>query len=271
MRNLPEIVDSHCHLDFSAFDQDRDEVLERAAEAGVTRLLTICTEIAKSEATIRIAERFENVFFALGTHPHKAHMEPCCGVEEIVAHASHPKMVAIGETGFDFHYSSKTASEQRASIAEHIEAARQTSLPVIFHSRDADFEIASLLATEMESGPFTGVMHCYSSGPDLAKLAINLGFYVSMSGIVTFRSAQSLRDIFSEVPLDRVLLETDAPYLAPPPHRGKRNEPSYVALIAKAGAEIFGVDYATFAQKTTENFDRLFPKCKAHYNATKAA
>ena len=267
MRNPPEIVDSHCHLDFPDFDGDRGEVLERAAAAGVARMLTICTEVSNSAATIEIAERYENVFFALGTHPHKAHAEPRFTIEDIVANAAHPKMVAVGETGLDFHYTSKTVAEQRISIVEHIEAARQTSLPIIFHARNADDEIAGILAAEMKNGPFTGVMHCYSSGPDLARLAVDLGLYLSMSGVVTFRSAQPLRDIFSEVPMERVLVETDSPYLAPPPHRGKRNEPSYVALTAQIGAEIFGVDYASFARQTTENFDCLFPKCKAFSEA----
>ena len=198
--------------------------------------------------------------FAVGVHPHYAASEPSVTVEELVGHAEHPKMVAIGESGLDYHYTSGTAAAQRSSLLVHIEASRRTGLPLIIHSRDADDDMCEILASEHRAGPFSCVMHCYSSGRRLAGLAIDLGFYISMSGIVTFRNAEELRSIFLSIPIGRLLVETDSPYLAPAPRRGKRNEPALVARIASECARLRGMAEDEFASNTTENFNRLFAK-----------
>lgn len=256
----PRITDSHCHLDFPDFDGQLDDIIARAAEAGVTRMVTICTKLKNEPAVRAIAETHAPVFYAAATHPMSAASEPMVSVDQLVALAAHPKFVAIGETGLDYHYTSESAEVQRQSLAIHIEAARQTGLPLIIHSRAADDDMARILAAESKAGSFGCVMHCFSSGPELARAALDLGFYLSMSGIAAFPKSQELRDIFAAAPVDRILLETDAPYLAPPPHRGKRNEPAYTAHTARIGAEIFAMDYAAFAARTQANFDRLFPK-----------
>lgn len=260
-RPMPQIVDSHCHLDFPDFADDLDGVIARANEAGVERMVTICTKLSAIAPVRAIAERYDPVFFAAGTHPMSVEKEPMVSVEELVALAAHPKMVGIGETGLDYYYTAESAKIQKQSLAIHIEAARQTSLPLIIHARAADDDMAAILQAEMAKAPFTCVMHCFSSGPALAKLALDLGFYLSMSGIATFKKSQEVRDIFAAAPVERILVETDAPYLAPMPHRGKRNEPAFTALTAQVGAEVMGMDYADFAAQTTANFDRLF--CKA--------
>ncbi len=257
---MPQIVDSHCHLDFPDFEEDLDGVIERANEAGVERMVTICTKLRQVDNVRSIAERFEPVFFAAGTHPMSAASEPMLSVEALVEVAGHPKMVGIGETGLDYYYTAETAEVQKQSLAIHIEAARQTSLPLIIHSRAADDDMAQLLQAQMANAPFTCVMHCFSSSPALAKVALDLGFYLSMSGIATFKNSQEVRDIFAAAPVERILVETDAPYLAPMPFRGKRNEPAYTAHTAKVGAEVMGMSYADFATQTTANFDRLFTK-----------
>ncbi|MCB1328130.1 MAG: TatD family hydrolase, partial [Maritimibacter sp.] len=184
-------------------------------------------------------------------------------VEDIVALAAHPKFVGIGETGLDYHYTAETKAAQQESLHLHIEAARQTGLPLIIHSRDADDDMARILAEEHAAGPYTCVMHCFSSGPDLARAALDLGFYLSMSGIAAFPKSTEVREIFAAAPIDRILVETDSPYLAPPPHRGKRNEPAFTADTARVGAEVFGLDYPDFAARTQSNFDRLFAKAAA--------
>ncbi len=188
--------------------------------------------------------------------------EPMATVEELVSIAAHPKMVGIGETGLDYHYTAESKELQKQSLRIHIEAARQTGLPLIIHSRDADEDMAHILTEEHATGAFGCVMHCYSSGPELAKQMLDLGFYLSMSGIATFPRSQDVRDIFAAAPVERILVETDAPYLAPPPYRGKRNEPAYVEKTARVGAEVFGMDYAAFATQTQANFDRLFSKAQ---------
>ncbi len=259
----PAIVDSHCHLDFPQFADDLEGVIERARAAGVTRMVTIATRRARLDANRAIAEAHEGVFLAGGMHPLHVHEEPPISVEELVAMAQHPKFVAIGETGLDYHYSMETKDLQAESLRVHIEAARQTGLPLIIHARDADDDMARILSGEYRAGPFSCVMHCFSSGRALAETALDLGFYLSMSGIVTFRKSEELREIFRDVPLDRILVETDAPYLAPVPHRGKRNEPAFTAHTARMGAEIKGVDYATFARATSANFERLFSRAAA--------
>ncbi|MEM8786953.1 MAG: TatD family hydrolase [Pseudomonadota bacterium] len=257
---LPDLVDSHCHLDFPDFQEDVAGVVARAASAGVNRMVTIATSLP-AEPTVRaIAEAHAPVFYAAGTHPMHVAEHPLAMVEALTALAAHPKCVGIGETGLDYHYTADTAARQKQSLAVHIEAARQTGLPLIIHARDADADIADILTAEYSAGAYTCVMHCFSSGPDLARTALDLGFYLSMSGIVTFKKSQDLRDIFAAAPLDRILVETDSPYLAPTPHRGKRNEPAYTAHTAAMGAQIFGLDSHAFAAATTANFDRLFAK-----------
>lgn len=261
----PVLVDSHCHLDFPDFADDRYRVIERANAAGVGRMVSICTSLSQFDAVAKIAEEHDSVFFAAGTHPHKASSDTLASVDDLIALSEHPKMVGIGETGLDYHYTQETAESQKRSLEVHIEAARQTGLPLIIHSRDADRDMAEILTSEYRNGPFDCVMHCYSSGSELARKALELDFYLSMSGIVSFRSGENLRKIFAAAPIDRVLIETDAPYLAPVPHRGKRNEPAFVADTAKVGAEIFGIPYVEFTARTTANFDRLF--CKAAVRA----
>lgn len=260
----PHITDSHCHLDFPDFEGQLDEVIARATEAGVARMVTICTKL-KNEPSVRaIAEAHAPVFYAAGTHPMSVAEEPMVSVEELVALAKHPKFVGIGETGLDYHYTAESAEVQKQSLLIHIEAARETGLPLIIHSRAADDDMAHILDTEMAKGAFTCVMHCFSSSAELAKATLEIGCYLSMSGIAAFPKSQELRDIFAAAPVDRILVETDSPYLAPPPYRGKRNEPSYTALTARIGAEVFGMDYAAFAAQTEANFDRLFWKVANH-------
>ncbi len=266
MSDLIEITDSHCHLDFDSFDAERDDVVARAVAAGVTRMVTICTKLRVEPQVRALAERYDPVFYAAGTHPMSVADEPMETVEALVALAQHPKMVGIGETGLDYHYTSESAEAQQQSLRIHIEAARQTGLPLIIHARDADEDIARILSEEYRNGAYTCVMHCFSSSAALAKAALELGFYLSMSGIAAFPKSQELRDIFAAAPADRILVETDAPYLAPPPYRGKRNEPSFVVHTAQVGAEVFGMEWAAFAAQTQANFDRLFWKV-AQYRA----
>lgn len=257
------LVDSHCHLDFPDFDGEQDALIERALDAGVTRMVTICTRL-KNEPQVRaIAEKYAPVYYAAGTHPMSAAEEPMATVDELVALARHPKFVGIGESGLDYHYTADSAEVQKQSLRVHIDAARETGLPLIIHARAADDDMAAILREGMDNGAYTCVMHCFSSGPELARAALDMGFYLSMSGIATFPKSQEVRDIFASAPLDRILVETDSPYLAPKPFRGKRNEPSYVAHTAQVGADVFGVDYDSFARATTENFDRLFTKAGA--------
>jgi len=254
------ITDSHCHLDFPDFDSERDDVIARAVEAGVHRMVTICTKLRQELQVRAIAEAYPEVFYAAGTHPMSAAAEPMASVEELMALAAHPKFVGIGESGLDYHYTAESAEVQQLSLRIHIMAARETGLPLIIHARDADDDMARILTEEYRNGAYSCVMHCFSSGPDLAKAALDLGFYLSMSGIAAFPKSQALRDIFASAPVDRILVETDAPYLAPPPYRGKRNEPSYTVHTAQKGAEVFGMDWADFAAQTEANFERLFTK-----------
>ncbi|MEO0912427.1 MAG: TatD family hydrolase [Pseudomonadota bacterium] len=260
MTALPQLVDSHCHLDFPDFDGEGAALVARARAAGVARMVTICTKLRAEPAVRAIAEAHEGVFYAAGTHPMSVAAEPMVRVEDLVALAAHPKFVGIGETGLDYHYTAESAEAQKESLRIHIEAARQTGLPLIIHARDADADMADILTEEHGRGAFGCVMHCFSSGAELARAALDLGFYLSMSGIVTFKKSQALRDIFAAAPLDRILVETDSPYLAPVPYRGKRNEPAYTAHTAAVGAEVMGVSAEAFAEATTANFDRLFAK-----------
>ena len=263
MSATAHITDSHCHLDFPQFEGELPDLIARAEARGVHRMVTICTKL-RSEPQVRaLAEAHDPVFYAAGTHPMSVANEPMATVEQLVALADHPKFVGIGETGLDYHYTADSKDEQQESLRVHIEAARQTGLPLIIHARDADDDMARILTEEHRADRFSCVMHCFSSGSDLADTALHLGFYLSMSGIAAFPKSQDLRDIFARAPLDRVLVETDSPYLAPPPNRGKRNEPAYVADTAAVGADVYGVTYDDFAAQTEANFNTLFAKVAA--------
>lgn len=264
MTDTPHITDSHCHLDFPELIAELPEVIERAAQAGVTRMVTICTKLANEPAVRAIAEAHAPVFYAAGTHPMSVASEPMATLEHLVSIAQHPKMVGIGETGLDYHYTAESAQMQQDSLRIHIAAARETGLPLIIHSRDADVDMAQILREEHAKGTYTCVMHCFSSSEALARAALDLGFYLSMSGITAFPKSQALRDIFAAAPPERILVETDSPYLAPPPHRGRRNEPAYTAHTARRAAETFGMDYAAFAALSEANFERLFTKAAAY-------
>lgn len=254
------IVDSHCHLDFPDFQKDLPEVLARAKAAGVTRMVAICTRLHEEPKVRAIVESDDAIVYAVGVHPLNVGEAPEPSVAEIAAFAAHPRMVAIGETGLDHHYDRWPHDLQDRVFRTHIAAARETGLPVIVHARDADEAVAKLMREEYEKGPYKAVMHCFSSGRPLAQAALEMGFYLSFSGVAAFKNAEPLREIFDEVPLERVLVETDAPYLAPPPHRGRRNEPAYAAITAKALAERRNMSLEAFAKATTENFHRLFSK-----------
>ena len=257
---LPNLTDSHCHLDFPDFDAERSAVIARALAAGVTRMVTICTRLRQEPQVRIIAESHPSVFYTAGTHPMSAAAEPMASVDQLVQIARHPKMIGIGETGLDYHYTADTKAVQQESLLIHIEAARQTSLPLIIHARAADDDMARILTAAYNAAPYSCVMHCFSSSAELAHTALDLGFYLSMSGIAAFPKSQGLRVIFAAAPLDRILLETDSPYLAPPPFRGRRNEPAYTAHTAAAGAAIYGLSVTDFAAQTSANFDRLFSK-----------
>jgi len=259
---MPQITDSHCHLDFPDFDTERDAVIKRAVDAGVHRMVTICTRLKNEPQVRQIAETYGPVFYAAGTHPMSAAEEPLTSVDELVRLSQHPKFVAIGETGLDYHYTADSKDIQKQSLVIHIQAAQRTGLPLIIHARDADQDMADILASEYRNAPYSCVMHCFSSSAELARAALDLGFYLSMSGIAAFPKSQDLRDIFAAAPIDRILVETDSPYLAPPPYRGKRNEPAYSVHTAVKGAEVFGLDIDAFARQLEENFDRLFTKAR---------
>jgi TatD DNase family protein len=254
------LVDSHCHLDFPDFADDLDGIIARAIEAGVGRMLTINTHLTRFSGVLAVAERFDNVWCTVGIHPHEAGTEPAAEVGRLVELSRHPKVVGFGETGLDYYYDKSPRERQRASFRTHIAAAREADLPVVIHTRDADEDTAAILAEEMGKGAFTGLIHCFSGGLQLAEKAIELGMYISVSGIITFKTADMLRDTIAAVPLDRLLVETDAPFLAPIPFRGKRNEPAYTAHTAAKLAEIKAVPTAEIERVTTDNFHRLFTK-----------
>ncbi|MDO7631859.1 MAG: TatD family hydrolase, partial [Loktanella sp.] len=244
------------------FDAERPEIIARAIEAGVERMVTSCTRLRNEPAVRAIAEANAAVFYAAGTHPMSAAEEPLATFDELVRMSKHPKFVGIGETGLDYHYTAESADIQKESLRIHIAAARETKLPLIIHARAADDDMARILAEEHANGAYSCVMHCFSSSPELGRAALDLGFYLSMSGIATFPKSQEVRDIFASAPIDRILVETDSPYLAPKPKRGRRNEPAYSVHTAAVGAEVFGMSYDDFAVQTTANFDRLFWKAK---------
>ena len=256
------LVDSHCHLDFDVFDDDRTETIARARDAGVSTMVTICTRVTRFDEIRAIAESDPNIWCSVGIHPHQAEEEPPVTVERLVELAAHPKVVGIGETGLDYYYDNSPRDVQQQSFRTHIAAARETGLPLIVHTRDADDDMADILEDEMEKGAYTGVLHCFSSGRHLAERALALGFYISLSGIVTFRNAEELRHIVSDVPPDRILVETDSPFLAPIPNRGKRNEPSFVVHTAARVAELKKLEKDELSMISTDNFFRLFNKAK---------
>jgi TatD DNase family protein len=253
------LIDSHCHLDFPDFADDLPGVIARAKAAGIDRMVTISTRVAKAETYREIAERYPEVFFTVGTHPHQAAEEPDTPLATIVGAVAHPRCIAVGEAGLDFFYDKSPRDVQERVFRTHIAAARESGLPLVIHARDADAEMIRILTEEHGRGRFDAVLHCFSSGRRLAEVGVELGFYVSFSGILTFKNSEEIRTIAREVvPRDRLLVETDAPFLAPAPHRGKRNEPAYVAHTARVLGETIGVGSEEIAEITTSNFDRLF-------------
>ena len=258
------LVDSHCHLDFPDFAEDMAGVLARAAAAGVAKMVTISTRVRRFDDIRRIAEDHDPVWCSVGTHCHHAAEEPEVTRDLLIRLSEHPKVVAIGEAGLDYHYDFSPREVQLAQFHEHIAAARETGLPLVIHSRQADDDMARVLEDETAGeGAFPHLLHCFSSGPELARRSLALGGHVSFSGILTFKKSEEVRAIAAEVPLDRLLVETDAPYLAPMPHRGKRCEPAHVAETAKVLAAVKGVSAEEIARLTTENFHRLFKKVEA--------
>jgi TatD DNase family protein len=258
--DLPAVIDSHCHLDFPDFADERDAVVARALSAGVERMVTISTRVKKFAQIIDIAEKYPSVFCSIGTHPHNAHEEIDVTAEQLTEISRHPKVVAIGEAGLDYFYDKSPREAQAQGFRTHIIAARETQLPLVIHAREADGDMAAILEEEMGKGAFPFILHCFSSGRRLAEIGVELGGYVSFSGILTFRNSEEIRAIAKDVPTGRLLVETDAPYLAPPPHRGKRNEPAYVVNTARVLAETRGVSEAEIRSQTTQNFYRLFSK-----------
>ena len=254
------LVDSHCHLDFPELAEDRAGVLARARAAGVGRMVTISTRVRRFDEIRAIAEAHDEVWCSVGTHPHNAAEEPDVTVDELVRLAGHPKVVAIGEAGLDYFYDHAPREAQAAGFRTHIAAARQTGLPLVIHARDADDDVAAILTEETGKGAFPFILHCFSSGRALAEAGVKLGGYVSFSGILTFRKSEELRAIARDLPRDRLLVETGAPYLAPAPFRGKTNEPAFVAHTAAVLAETLGVSADEIARITTDNFFRLFTK-----------
>ncbi|HEY4982284.1 MAG TPA: TatD family hydrolase [Pseudolabrys sp.] len=254
------LVDSHCHLDFPDFAAELDEVVARARAAGIGRLVTICTRVRKHAQVLAVAEKFPEIYCSVGTHPHNAHEELDIDAKALIALTKNPKVVAIGEVGLDYHYDNSPRDAQAQGLRQHIAAARETGLPLVIHAREADADMARILEDETGKGTFPAVLHCFTGGRDLAFKAIELGHYVSFTGILTFKNSAALRDIAAALPADRILVETDAPYLAPLPYRDKRNEPAYVVETAKVLADTCGVTADEIARQTTENFFRLFNK-----------
>ncbi|MRN44243.1 MULTISPECIES: TatD family hydrolase [unclassified Brucella] len=254
------LVDSHCHLDFADFELERDAVVQRALDAGIKRMVTISTRVRKFDAIRTLAETYEAVYCSVGTHPNNAHEELDITADDLVRLAEHPKVVAIGEAGLDYHYDYAPKEAQQQGFLAHIDAARRTQLPLVIHARSADADMAEILEKETEKGAFPFILHCFSSGRALAEKGIELGGYISFSGILTFKNSADIREVASIVPRDRLLVETDAPYLAPVPHRGKRNEPSFVQHTAAVLAETIGVSPEEIAAITSDNVFRLFSK-----------
>ena len=254
------LIDTHCHLDFPDFEAERDDIVARAHAAGVKQMITISTRVKKFPTILAIAEKYPSVFCSVGTHPHNADEELDVPVSELVELSKHPRVVAIGEAGLDYFYDNAPREAQAIGLRNHIAAARETGLPLVIHSRAADEDMAAILSEETGKGAFPFLLHCFSSGAELARIGVELGGYVSFSGILTFPKSKELREIAKTVPLERMLVETDAPYLAPKPYRGKRNEPAYVAHTAAVLAETVGASADEIARITTENAFRIFSK-----------
>lgn len=254
------LIDTHCHLDFPDFEAERDAIVARAHDAGVAQMVTISTRVRKFPQILAIAETYPTVFCSVGTHPHNADEELDVTVEELVRLAEHPRVVAIGEAGLDYFYDNAPREAQALGLRNHIAAARQTGLPLVIHSRSADEDMAAILTEETGKGAFPFLLHCFSSGAELARVGVELGGYISFSGILTFPKSEELRAIARTVPTERMLVETDAPYLAPKPFRGKRNEPAYVAHTASVLAETLGMTADEIATITTDNAFRVFSK-----------
>lgn len=257
------LVDSHCHLDFPDFAAERDDVVARARGAGVAAMLTISTKLSTFESVRAVAEHYDSVYCSVGVHPHEADREEGANdAEGLIALTKHPRVVGLGETGLDYYYGHSSRENQRAAFRAHLQAARETGLPVIVHSRDAEDDTIELLEAEAEKGGLTGLIHCFTGTRKLADFAVRIGFCVSFSGIITFKNAEDLRETAKALPLDRILVETDAPYLAPIPNRGKRNEPAFVTYTAAALAKLRGLEPEAIARATTDNFFRLFTKAE---------
>ncbi len=254
------LVDSHCHLNYKGLVEEQGAVLDRARESGVTAMLNISTRESEWRDIVATAERESDVWSSIGIHPHEADAHPDIDLAKLVEEAQHERVVAIGETGLDYYYDHSDRDRQRQSFRTHIHAARETGLPIIVHTRDAEEDTAAIMAEEMEQGAYTGVIHCFTASEDFADKALNLGLYISISGIVTFKNAKDLQSTAAKLPIDRLLVETDAPFLAPVPHRGKTGEPAFVADTAKFLAELRGEEYSELCQKTAKNFYRLFNK-----------
>jgi TatD DNase family protein len=254
------LIDTHCHLDFPDFAEDLDAYVARAEAAGVGRMVTISTRVARFPTYAALAERYASVWCSVGTHPHGAHEELDVTAEQLVELSKHPRCVAIGEAGLDYHYDSSPREAQAQGFLTHIAAARESRLPLVIHAREADEDVAAILRAEMAKGAFSAILHCFTAGSMLARTGVELGHYVSFSGILTFKTSEALREIARSVPMDRLLVETDAPYLAPVPYRGKRNQPAYVVETAKVLAEVKGVSYEEMARITSENARRCYWK-----------
>jgi TatD DNase family protein len=254
------LVDSHCHLDFPDFAPDLDSIVARAAEAGIGRMVTISTRVRRLNELLAIAERYDNVYCSVGTHPHHADEEDGIPADELAELTRHPKIVALGEAGLDYFYDNGSPQAQARGFRAHIAAARATGLPLVIHTREADEDCGRILEEEAAVGPFRAVLHCYTGGRELAMKAIALGLSISFTGILTFKKSEALRALAAELPADRIMVETDAPYLAPGKFRGKRNEPAFVVEVAGVLAEARGVSLDEISRQTTENFFRLFSK-----------
>lgn len=254
------LVDSHCHLNFPDYATDIDSVISRSREAGVSVMQTICTEMNEFDEVRAIAEHYAGVYCSVGVHPNEVANDKIVSLQYLIDSTSYPEVIGIGETGLDYHYESSPRALQHESFLIHIACARETGLPLIVHTRDADEDTVRILREEMKKGPFSGVIHCFSSSKYLADETIELGFYISISGIATFKKADALRAIIRELPLERLLVETDAPYLAPDPFRGKRNEPSFTRYTNRLVAELKNISEGECAAATSENFFRLFSK-----------
>ena len=255
-------VDSHCHLNYKGLVEQQAEILKRARDSGVSAMLNISTREREWDEVIGLAEQEKDVWASVGIHPHEADQHVGMDCAKLVAKSAHPRVVAIGETGLDYYYDKSDRAQQCTGFREHIKASRETGLPIIIHNRDAEADTAAILTEEMREGPFTGVIHCFTASAEFAQVALDLGLYISLSGIVTFKNAKDLQDVAKWLPADRLLVETDAPFLAPIPHRGRTGEPAFVADTARFVAQLRDVALDSLAQQTSDNFYNLFTKAR---------